>query len=388
MPETTEAVHRNAGVTVRRADSWRDRRCFVGFPYDLYEGHRYWVPPLRRDQKHTLNPKKNAFFEHGDMQLFLAEDEAGETVGRIAAIVNGQHLKKYDDGAGFFGFFECSGGEATAETLFEAAAAWLRRQGLKKMRGPANPSLNDTAGLLVDGFNRPPALLMPYNPPRYEDFLLESGFERVMTMWAYYAHYKYADATKLRRGTELVYRRHPGLELRTMDISRFDEEARTIRRIYNEAWKDNWGHVPMTEAEFEQLAEELKQIVDPNVVFLLEDEGEPVAFSIALPDLNQALQHVKGGRLFPLGLPKLLAYTNFGGVHELRMPLMGVLPKYRGQGLYAPLVLATVEEAPRNGYPACEMSWVLDTNEVLKNALEEMGGVKDKEYAMFEKTIS
>ncbi|PSR03161.1 MAG: hypothetical protein BRD47_01120 [Bacteroidetes bacterium QS_8_68_28] len=388
MPETTEAVHRNAGVTVRRADSWRDRRCFVGFPYDLYEGHRYWVPPLRRDQKHTLNPKKNAFFEHGDMQLFLAEDEAGETVGRIAAIVNGQHLKKYDDGAGFFGFFECSGGEATAETLFEAAAAWLRRQGLKKMRGPANPSLNDTAGLLVDGFNRPPALLMPYNPPRYEDFLLESGFERVMTMWAYYAHYKYADATKLRRGTELVYRRHPGLELRTMDTSRFDEEARTIRRIYNEAWKDNWGHVPMTEAEFEQLAEELKQIVDPNVVFLLEDEGEPVAFSIALPDLNQALQHVKGGRLFPLGLPKLLAYTNFGGVHELRMPLMGVLPKYRGQGLYAPLVLATVEEAPRNGYPACEMSWVLDTNEVLKNALEEMGGVKDKEYAMFEKTIS
>jgi GNAT superfamily N-acetyltransferase len=388
VPETTEAVHRNAGVTVRRADSWRDRRCFVGFPYGLYEGHRYWVPPLRRDQKHTLNPKKNAFFEHGDMQLFLAEDEAGETVGRIAAIVNGQHLKKYDDGAGFFGFFECSGGEATAETLFEAAAAWLRRQGLKKMRGPANPSLNDTAGLLVDGFNRPPALLMPYNPPRYEDFLLESGFERVMTMWAYYAHYKYADATKLRRGTELVYRRHPGLELRTMDTSRFDEEARTIRRIYNEAWKDNWGHVPMTEAEFEQLAEELKQIVDPNVVFLLEDEGEPVAFSIALPDLNQALQHVKGGRLFPLGLPKLLAYTNFGGVHELRMPLMGVLPKYRGQGLYAPLVLATVEEAPRNGYPACEMSWVLDTNEVLKNALEEMGGVKDKEYAMFEKTIS
>ena len=388
VPETTEAVHRNAGVTARRADSWRDRRCFVGFPYDLYEGHRYWVPPLRRDQKHTLNPKKNAFFEHGDMQLFLAEDEAGETVGRIAAIVNGQHLKKYDDGAGFFGFFECSGGEATAETLFEAAAAWLRRQGLKKMRGPANPSLNDTAGLLVDGFNRPPALLMPYNPPRYEDFLLESGFERVMTMWAYYAHYKYADATKLRRGTELVYRRHPGLELRTMDTSRFDEEARTIRRIYNEAWKDNWGHVPMTEAEFEQLAEELKQIVDPNVVFLLEDEGEPVAFSIALPDLNQALQHVKGGRLFPLGLPKLLAYTNFGGVHELRMPLMGVLPKYRGQGLYAPLVLATVEEAPRNGYPACEMSWVLDTNEVLKNALEEMGGVKDKEYAMFEKTIS
>ena len=387
MPQT-EAVRRAAGVKVRPADSWRDRRRFIGFPYQLYEGHRYWVPPLRRDQKHTLDPKKNAFFEHGDMQLFLAEDTDGDTVGRIAGIVNGQHLEKYDDGVGFFGFFEAVKEHAVADALFEAAARWLGEQGLSRMRGPANPSLNDTAGLLVDGFDRPPALLMPYNLPRYEDFLLKSGFERVMTMWAYYAHYKYADATKLRRGTELVYRRHPGLELRTIDMDRFDEEARAIRHIYNEAWSDNWGHVPMTEGEFEQLAEEMKQIIDPDVVFILEDEGEPVAFSICLPDLNQALRHVKGGRLFPLGLPKLLAYANFGGVHELRMPLMGVLPQYKGQGLYAPLVLATVEEAPKHGYPACEMSWVLDTNEVLKNALEQMGGVRDKEYALFEKAIS
>ena len=384
----TEAVRRAAGLTVRPADSWRDRRRFLDLPYQLYEGHRYWVPPLRRDQKHTLDPEKNAFFEHGRVQLFLAEDEDGETVGRIAAIVNGQHLKKYDDDTGFFGFFECAGGHAAAETLFEAAAAWLRQQGLTTMRGPANPSLNDTAGLLVDGFDRPPSLLMPYNPPRYVGFLEENGFERVMTMWAYYAHYKYADASKLRRGTKLVYRRHPGLELRTVDMDRFEEEARTIRRIYNAAWSDNWGHVPMTEAEFEQLADEMEQIVDPDVIFILEDEGEPVAFSIALPNLNQALRHVKSGRLFPLGLPKLLAYANFGGVHELRMPLMGVLPKYQGQGLYAPLVLATVEEGPKHGYPACEMSWVLDTNEVLKNAMEQMGGVKDKEYAMFEKGIS
>ena len=388
MSTPTEAVRRAAGLTVRPVTSWRDRRRFIGFPYTLYEEHRYWVPPLRRDQKHTLNPDKNAFFEHGQMQLFLAEDAEGETVGRIAAIVNGQHLKKYDDGVGFFGFFECIDDYAAAETLFEAAAAWLREQGLGTMRGPASPSLNDTAGLLVDGFDRPPALLMPYNPPYYADFLERNGFERAMTMWAYYAHYKYADATKLRRGTELVYRRHPGLELRTVDMDRFEEEARTIRHIYNEAWSGNWGHVPMTEGEFEQMAEEMKQIVDPKVVFLLEDEGEPVAFSIALPDLNQALQHVKSGRLFPLGLPKLLAYANFGGVYELRMPLMGVLPKYQGKGLYAPLVLATVEEGPRHGYDACEMSWVLDTNEVLKNALVQMGGVQDKEYAMFERRIT
>lgn len=385
----TEAAPRTTGgVTVRPVEGRRARRHFVDFPYAFYEDHPHWVAPLRQDVKATLDPKRNPFFEHGQMQLFLAEDASGQTVGRIAGIVNGQHLRKYDDGVGFFGFFECVDDYGTAEALLHTAGTWLKGRGLHAMRGPANPSLNDTAGLLVDGFDQRPALLMPYNPPYHVDFLQRCGFERVMTMWAYYVHKKYVDTQKLRRGTDLVYRRHPGLALRTLDMSRFEEEARAVRRIYNRAWADNWGHVPMTEAEFQHLADDLKQIVDPKVVFLLEDEDEPVAFSISLPDLNQALQHVPDGRLLPFGLPKLLAYGHFGGVHEVRMPLMGVLPKYQGQGLYAPLVLATIEEGPKNGYHACEMSWVLDTNEVLKNALVQMGGVKDKEYAMFEKTIS
>ena len=379
-------------VTVRPVEGTRDRGRFIDVPYDFYPG-RYpkWVPPLRRDVKETLDPSANAFFEHGDMQLFLAEDASGAAVGRIAGIVNGMHLEKHEDATGFFGFFECVDDYAVAEALLDAAADWLRAQDLERMRGPANPSLNDTAGLLVDGFDRAPSLLMPYNPPYHEDFLERYGFDRAMTMWAYYLHKKYAKYERLQRGVDLVKRRTPGLSLRTLDMHRLEEEVRTVREIYNDAWSENWGFVPMTEGELQQLADELKQIVDPEIVFFVEHEGTPVGFSVALPDVNQALQHVPDGRLFPYGVPsgltKLLLHMQYG-IHECRMPLMGIRQGYQGKGLDSLLVLATIENGPANGYDACEMSWVLDTNDRLKNHVESLGAVVDKEYAMFETPLS
>jgi hypothetical protein len=376
---------RTAAVAVRPVQTKRDLRRFIAFPFSLYQDHPYWVPPLRMDVAKTLNRKKNPFFEHGDIQPFLAEDASGEVVGRIAGVVNGMHLKKHDDGNGFFGFFECVERYEVAEALFETAAAWLRERGLTGMRGPASPSLNDVSGLLLDGFDRPPSILMPYNFPYYHDHLLRYGFERAMTMWAYYVHKKYVTPEKLERGVELVKRRNPTLKLRTLDMSRFDEDARHVLRIYNDAWANNWGHVPMTEREFEHLAADLKQIVDPRMVFILEDEHEPVAFSISLPNINLALKHISDGRLFPLGLPKLLLHAKGCGFHEVRMPLMGVVQKYQGRGLDAMVVLATIQHGPPLGYVACEMSWVLDNNHRLRNALHAMNGVVDKEYALFEK---
>lgn len=377
---------------VRPVEGWWDRKRFIDVPYGFYpDRYPKWVPPLRRDVKDTLDPSSNAFFEHGNMQLFLAEDASGAAVGRIAGIVNGMHLQKYEDATGFFGFFECVEDYAVAEALLDAAADWLREQGLQNMRGPASPSLNDTAGLLVDGFDREPALLMPYNPPYHEDFLERYGFERVMTMWAYYLHKKYVEYERLRRGVDLVKRRTPGLSLRTLDMDRFEEEVHTVREIYNDAWANNWGFVPMTEGEVQQLADELKQIVDPEIVFFVEHEGVPVGFSVALPDVNQALRHVPDGRLFPYGMPsgltKLLLHLQYA-VHECRMPLMGIRKKYQGKGLDSMLVLATIENGPAHGYDACEMSWVLDTNKRLKNHVESLGAVVDKEYAMFGRSIS
>ena len=374
-------------VTVRPVTSSKDKSRFLDFPYEHYKDHPYWIAPLRMDQAKVLNEDKNPFFEHGEAGLFLAENERGEVVGRVAGIKNGMHLQKYDDGNGFFGFFETIEDYAVAEALLDAASNWLRVRGLRGVRGPTNPSMNDTAGLLVRGFDREPSILMPYNPAYYVDFLERYGFERAMTMWAYYVHKKYVNVERLNRGAELVMRRYPGLKLRTLDMDRFWDEAKTVLRIYNAAWAENWGHVPMTEHEFEHLAKDLKQIVEPEIVFFLELDGEPIAFSILLPNMNQALRHVPDGKLFPLGLPKLLAYAKLGAVYETRMPLMGVLPEHRGKGLDAVLVHASVHDGTKRGYDACEMSWVLDVNKRLTNSLDTLGGVRDKEYVMLEKAL-
>ena len=198
---------------------------------------------------------------------------------------------------------------------------------------------------------------------------------------------KYVREDKLRRGVALVRRRYPTLTVRTLDMSRLDEEAATILDLYNEAWGENWGHVPMRPAEFAQLVKEMKQIVDPKIVFIVEDAGVPVAFSLSLPNLNLALRHVTDGRLFPTGALQLLARAKAGAITECRNPLMGVRKAYRGHGLDALMNYATITEGPKAGYAACEMSWVLDVNTPLRNALDHLNSVIDKEYAMVETAI-
>lgn len=370
-------------LAVRPVRSAADRRRFLDLPYRHYAGDAAFVPPLRVDQAAAVTPSKNPFFEHGAMALFLAE-RGGEVVGRVAAIENGQHLAKYADGNGFFGFFETTDDYAVAEALLDAAARWLRGRGLTGVRGPTNPTMNDVAGLLVDGFSRPPAVLLPYNKPYYEGFLERWGFRRAMTMWAYYVHDAYIQMEKLDRGVELVRRRYPGLTVRPLRKATFDADVRAAMDIYNEAWAENWGHVPYTEREAQHLASELKPVLEPDLFLFVEDAGRPVAFAASLPNLNRVLKTLPGGRLLPAGLPKLLAGVKLGVPYEIRMALMGVDPEYRGRGLDALLIHQTVQNGRRMGYEACEMSWVLDVNQKLINSLESLGGVRDKEYAMFE----
>lgn len=372
------------GYVVRAVESSADRTKFISFPYGLYKDERYWIPPLRMDQAAVLNPKKNPFFEHGKIQPFIATDSSGNVVGRIAGIVNGMHLRKYDDDTGFFGFFECVNDYEVASLLFDAAGEWMRGEGLKAARGPANPSLNDMSGLLVNGFDRYPAVLMPYNFPYYAKFLEEYGFRRVMTMWAYYIHLKYRKLDRLRRGVALVKRRNPDLTLRSIDMDRFDEEAQLILDLYNDAWSDNWGHVPMTDNEFAHLAKEMKAIVDPRVVFVLEKAGEPVAFSLMLPDVNPWLRDIRDGRLFPFGIIKLLKHKMLSPVTEGRVVMMGVKKEHHGKGYDAIMNLASLEVPVPFGYVAAEMSWILDTNKTMMNAAEGVGGIQDKEYALYE----
>ena len=377
---------RMPAVTVRPVTSSADRKRFLDFPYSHYAGDRTFVPPLRMDQAKVIDAKKNPFFEHGDMQLFLAE-RAGEVVGRVAAIVNGMHLQKYADGNGFFGFYETIEDPDVSTALLDAATGWLKQRGLTGVRGPTNPSMNDVAGLLVDGFNRPPSILLPYNKPYYAGYLEDYGFTKAMTMWAYYVHEAYINSRKMARGAELVKRRYPGLTVRQLDKSRFYEEVDTAMDIYNLAWAENWGHVPYTSHEARHLADDLKQILEDDIFLFVEDEGRPVAFSASLPNLNRALQRIPNGRLLPTGLAKLLAWGQFGGIYEIRMALMGVLPAYRNRGIDALLIHQTIVNGQARGYEAAEMSWVLDVNTRLVNALDNLGAVRDKEYAMFEMTF-
>lgn len=339
------------------------------------------------DQFEVLNPRKNPFFEHGRMQLFLAFGANGKVVGRIAGIVNGMHLKTHNDETGFFGFFETEERFETAAALLDAAAAWLQEQGMHTMRGPVNPSLNDPAGLLVDGFDRVPAIMMTYNPPYYKNYLERWGLVRVMTTWAYYIHCKHVAIDRMRRGAAIIHRRNPGLSLRALDMSRFDEEVATIRDIYNDAWSDNWGFVPITDNEFVHLAKAMKTIVDPRICFFVELDSKPVGFTICLPDINPALQRLSNGRLLPFGLAKLLILTKFAGIRDVRMPLMGVRKAYHGRALDVLPVLETMEQAPGYGYQSCETSWVLDNNHVLKNMLSSINAVVDKEYAILEASL-
>jgi hypothetical protein len=373
-------------VTVRPVVSSADRRRFLDLPYALYKDTPQFVPPLRMDQAGVLNPKKNPFFEHGQIGLFLAE-RGGVVVGRVAAIVNGQHLRKYDDGNGFFGFFETVEDYSVAEALLDAASAWLRERGMTGVRGPTSPTMNDVSGLLVEGFDRPPSILLPYNPPYYEDFLTRYGFTRAMTMWAFYVHSAYINAERMARGAALVQRRNPGLTIRSLDMSRFDDDIAAAMDIYNVAWAENWGHVPYTRPEANHLAKELKPVIEKDLFLFVEDKGKPVAFAASLPNLNRALKKLPNGRLFPTGLAKLLGTIKAGGIYEIRMALMGILPEYRNSGIDALLIHQTIVNGLRDGYEACEMSWVLDVNKALTNALDKLGGVRDKEYAMLEKAL-
>ena len=375
-------------VTVQPVASRADLRAFVDFPYRLYRENRNWVPPLRRDVYHLLDRSQNAFFEHGDIQPFLARDARGHVVGRIAGVRNGMHLRQHNDDVGFFGFFDTVERYEVAEALFDAASNWVRGQGLGTMRGPASPSLNDTAGLLVEGFDVPPSILMPYNAPYYEDFLTRYGFERAITMLSYYVHKKYMDADKLRRGVAIVRRRYPTLTLRQLDSKRLKEDVNVAMDIFNDGWSDNWGFVPYTEAEAQKLAADLKQVLEPDLFLFAEEDGVPVAFSVLLPDLNQALVHVRDGRLVPTGLAKILAYAKSGAIYNSRMPLMGIRKSHRGRGIDGMLVLETIDRGVPKGYDSCELSWILEGNTRMRNFLDNLGTAIDKRYAMYDKALA
>ncbi|RMH68953.1 MAG: N-acetyltransferase [Gemmatimonadetes bacterium] len=332
-----------------------------------------------------LNPAKHPFHAHADVIYFLAFK--GEHVaGRICAHVNHNHNAFHAEKTGFFGFFECLPDQAVADALLEAARQWLVDQGMERMRGPANFSTNEECALLVEGFDSPPVMMMPYNPPYYIELLEHYGLHKVMDLWAWYMTCEQKLPEKVVRIAEKI-RQKEGITVRPLNMKDFGNEVKRIKDIYGSAWEKNWGFVPPTDAEIAHLANEFKPIVIPELALIAEVKGEAVAFSLTLPDGNQILK-AANGKLYPFGIIKLLWAAKIQKkINQLRLLLLGIKEGYRKRGIDSILYVETFQNGTRLGYKGGEISWTLETNTLVNRAIELMGGRKYKTYRFYEKEI-
>lgn len=368
-------------ISIEQVRSKRDQKEFVELPFKLYRDDPNWVPPLRRDVHELIDPERHPFHEHATVELFLARD-GQRVVGRIAAIHNDLHLKVHGDKTGFFGLFETIRDDAVATALFDSAADWLRKRGLETMRGPASFSLNEEAGLLVDGFDGPPVVMMTYNPSWYEQLVEGYGFRKSKDLLAYNLPNPVPSERLVRMADRL--RERYKVKVRTLDKSRFWEEVGLVRQVYNEAWEDNWGHIPMTESELTYMAKQLKPVVEPSLVAFAEVDGELAGFGLALPDLNVALKQMNGS-LFPLGWAKALWHSR--RIKTVRVVILGVLQKHRRSGVAELLELEMMINAQKRGIVNAEFSWVLEDNMQMRIPLEKMGATVYRTYRMYDVPI-
>src|SRR5512143_2228299 len=356
---------------------------FILFPWKVYQGNPNWVPPLISEMKFMLGDK-NPFFHHAEAAYFLARKD-GVVVGRIAAIVDRNHINIHKEQAGFFGFLECLRDVAIAQGLLNAAAAWLRERDIEIMRGPMNLSVNDECGFLLDGFDSPPMIMMTYTPQYYLDYMERSGLTKSKDLFAYISIIKDVSAGgRLEKLASGVRARVPGLTIRPANMKQFQRELETVKDIYNSAWSHNWGYVPMTDEEIESMAKRLKPLIVPELLIMAEVNGSPAAFFMAVPDYNQVLSKING-RMGPVGIMKFLWYSR--KIRDIRVLTMGVKEEYRKRGIEGLLYLESFKAAMKKGYERAEMSWILEDNVLMQRGCELMGGKLYKKYRIYEKRL-
>lgn len=371
-------------MEVREVEGRADLERFLKLPWKIYEHDASWVPPLLSDMRSALDPSKHPFYEHATVALFLAR-RGRAVVGRIAAIENRAHNEFHDDRLGFFGLFESIDDQGVADALLDAAEEWLRGRGLTSVQGPMNLSTNEevcSPGVMVDGWHRPPAVLMGHTPSYYAELIARAGYTKSKDLLAYWIDAE-TIPPRLQRAYDRLLR-DGRVKLRSLDVRRFDAEVATVRDIYNSAWERNWGFVPMTRAELDYMARHLKPIVEPKLCAFAEVDGETVGFALGLPDYNVALRHVNG-RLFPFGILKLLWYRR--KIADARTITLGLKPGYRNRGLDALLIAHLIIEARKIGIWKGECSWILEDNWDMRRGLDRIGAVPDKTYRLFEKPL-
>lgn len=369
-------------IIVHPVVSKQDLNDFIKLPWKIYKGDPNWVPPLISQQKATFNKKKHPFFEHSSADFFIAR-RGKEAVGTIVAILNNRHNEVHHENVGFFGFFETVPDYAVAQALLDRVMDWAREKKLDYIRGPENYSQNEVCGLLVDGFDTPPVIMMAHNPPYYQDYLERYGFTKAMDLWAYCMDKNTPISDRVIRVVERIKCRSQ-VTFRTINKKNLEEEIEKVKYVYNHAWEKNWGFVPLTDHEIDYIAEELKPIIDPDIVFFAEVDGRPVGFSLAVPDINQALIKLNG-RLFPFGIFKLLYHSR--KINRLRVIIMGVIQEYRGKGIDSVFYLETYRRGIAKGYHWGEFSWILENNDPMNTALRNIGAKVYKTYRIYQKPL-
>jgi GNAT superfamily N-acetyltransferase len=380
-------------LNIRPVLTKADRTAFVELPYRLYAGDPNWVPPLKSEVHGLLIPAKNPWFEHGEAQLFLAED-GGRVTGRISAHIDHLALSQPAEqgmgpGTGMWGFFEAED-EATATALLRTAEDWLRAKGMTKSKGPFSFSYWDEVGLLIEGFDHPPTVMMAFNAAAYQPWVEGAGYAGVQDLFTY--------ALPISEGfPEIVNRvvasgeRNPRINIRRVDKRKFDAEAAIIIGILNDAWSDNWGFVPFTAKEIEYAGKKLKPLVFNDLIRIAEIEGEPAAFLMSIPDMNEALIGY-GGKLLPFNWAKLLWWLRKPCSKTVRVPLMGVLKKYQSSRVASQLAFMLIEFIRRDAvskYCATrgDFGWVLSSNGPMRSVGEAVGGKVNKVYRIYEKGL-
>ena len=369
-------------IEVVRVEKAKDLNRFIRLQGEIYKNDPNWVPPLIKDVKFKLDRARHPFFDHAKMDLFVAI-QGNDVVGRIAAILDERHNKVHQEHTGFFGMFECIENYDVAHSLFSTAENWCREQGMDRIRGPVNLSMNDECGFLLEGFDSSPVIMMTYNPRYYLDFCDRYGFAKAKDLLAFLKD-EVGVVGRIANIVERV-RKKKNVVIRHIDMKRYVEEVEIIKDIYNAAWELNWGFVPMTSRDMDLLAQELKPILEPELVLFAEVDGRPVGVSITIPDYNQVLKRING-KLGPISILKILYYRR--KITGVRSIAFGIKKEYQKTGINTVLYYETEMASARLGYKWCEMSWNLEDNKMINNFDEAIGGKLYKKYRIVEKSLS
>ncbi len=373
-------------IIIKKVDDNRSLKKFIDFPHELYKDDPNYVPMLYLAAKELLSEKKNPFFEHSQVANYLAY-RGGEIVGRISAIRNNNYNDYHDSNVGFFGFYDVIDDYEVSKALFNKAEEWMREQKLDSILGPANFNTNDTAGLLIEGFDSPPVVEMVYNKPYYLEHITKYGFVKEMDLYAYILYTKDVNQTSLRIANRLKQRlkEKNGITFRSADLKNFKREVAKIREVYNKSWEKNWGFVPTTDKEFHFIADTLKFIVKPEYISIAEHNGKMIGFALVLPNINEITKSFKKGRLLPFNLFKLL--LNKSKTKYVRVFTLGVMEEYRQLGVEAVFYANIIQIAKENNIEAGEASWILENNKMMNRGLEKLNGKRYKTYRMFSKKV-